>query len=204
MFLAMMRHQTRCTKTNSMTFSNQMNATDATKFDINCQLLASFLTAIESEINQPVSTFDQLCGLSRDLIGFKLFTLTSVDLNLGLATRIYSNMPKAYPKQGTKPVPENSWTNSVLKNGEIFVANSNAAIADVFFDHELIASLGCGSAINIPVKVAGKVIGTINCLHKAGHYSEDRVQNSRALALPGAAAFMLERIVSNEGQLNVK
>jgi hypothetical protein len=41
-----------------------------------------------------------------------------------------------------------------------------------FFDHELIRSLGCESAINVPVVYAGRVLGTMNLLDAAGHYKE--------------------------------
>ena len=41
-----------------------------------------------------------------------------------------------------------------------------------FFDHELIRSLGCESAINQPVVYAGRVLGTMNLLDAKGHYKE--------------------------------
>ena len=71
------------------------------------------------------------------------------------------------------------------------------AIAEVFPDHELIASLGCQSVINVPVVIYGAVYGTINCLDVAGYYTPDRVAASEALKLPGAAAFLLNRSLSS-------
>jgi hypothetical protein len=41
-----------------------------------------------------------------------------------------------------------------------------------FFDHELIASLGCGSCMNLLVIHDGVLLGTINMLHEEGYYSE--------------------------------
>lgn len=87
----------------------------------------------------------------------------------------------------------------VLARHETFVANTIDAIAEVFFDHALIRSLGCESAINIPVVVAGTVLGTINCLHTAGHYTAERVARAEGLKLPGAAAFMLAHSQKNQG-----
>ena len=82
---------------------------------------------------------------------------------------MFTNMPGSYPVQGTKPMVEPPWTTMVLAEQKTFVANTIEDIAKVFFDHELIRSLGCESVINIPIAIAGKVLGTINCLHAAGH-----------------------------------
>ena len=57
-----------------------------------------------------------------------------------------------------------------------FVANTIADIADVFPDHQLIASLGCGSVFNLPVLEAGELAATINMLAAPGHYTADRVK----------------------------
>lgn len=79
----------------------------------------------------------------------------------------------------------------MLERGETFVTNDIDGVAEVFLDHELIASLGCESCIDIPVTVAGAVLGTLNCLDVAGHYTPIRVRASEALKVPGAAAFLL-------------
>jgi len=141
---------------------------------------------------QPQITFDALYAMAGDLIGARLFTLTAVDHARQQATRIYTNMPQAYPCQGTKPVADNAWSRQVIQRREMFVANTIEAISQVFFDHELIRSLGCESVLNIPVTVAGRLVGTINCLDRAGRYTPERVQLARQLELPGVAAFLLE------------
>ena len=87
-----------------------------------------------------------------------------------LAQRIYSNMPDAYPVSGTKPANPTEWSRLVLEEKKTFVANDIDGIARVFDDHELIRSLGCESVMNVPIIVAGEVIGTINCLHEAVLY----------------------------------
>ncbi|MGP1355526.1 GAF domain-containing protein, partial [Roseicyclus sp.] len=95
------------------------------------------------------------------------------------------------PVSGEKPLQSGRWTDVVEGRHETFVANTIEEIADVFPDHELIRSLGCESCMNVPVVVGGAVIGTLNCLHEAGHYTPDRVAAAEALKLPGAAAFLL-------------
>jgi hypothetical protein len=52
-------------------------------------------------------------------------------------------------------------------------------------DHTLIASLGCGSVLNVPVVLEGDLVATINLLHSAGFYIPERVARAEAeLAIP--------------------
>ena len=134
--------------------------------------------------------YQSLEELARDLVGHKLFTLMSVDKNKGEAARIFSNMPEAYPIFGKKPVTNTPWSKRVIDNHETFVANDISEIAAVFDDYQLIQSLGCESVINVPIVIGAQVIGTINCLAEAGHYTRERKLASEALKLPGAACFL--------------
>jgi GAF domain-containing protein len=151
--------------------------------------------ALASSENQPRATFEALCAFAQQTVGAKLFTLMTFDARSREAQRIFSNMPDAYPELGTKPVNETWWTDHVLDGHKTFVANDIDAIAEVFPDHELIASLGCQSVINVPIIINGAVFGTINCLDEAGHYTPERVAASDALKLPGAAAFLLNKSI---------
>lgn len=159
----------------------------------------AFTAALASAGNQPRATFDALCALARRTVGARLFTLMTFDATTRQARRIYSNMPDAYPELGTKPVNQTHWTAHVLDGHRTFVANDIAGIAEVFGDHDLIASLGCESVINVPIVVDGRVIGTINCLDGAGHYTPERVAASEALKLPGASAFLLDHFLTARG-----
>lgn len=155
----------------------------------------NFVTALEEGNGQPDKAFAALEAMTRELVGVKLFTVMTSDTNKREAERVYSNMPDAYPTSGTKPYNETHWSEITLKNKQTFVANTIGDIAKVFDDHELILSLGCESVINVPIIVDGSVIGTINCLHEEGFYTEDRVKAADQLKLPGAACMMLlERI----------
>ena len=152
---------------------------------------SAFTRAVAEEGRLPHAAFDALCALARDVVGVKLFTLMTHDARNGVASRIYSNMPEAYPVSGTKPANETDWSRQVIGEKRTFVANDIDGIAAVFSDHELIRSLGCESVINVPVVVGGTVLGTINCLHEAGHYTPDRVTAAEALKLPGAVCLLL-------------
>lgn len=153
-----------------------------------CSALVGAMAGAEG---QPTATFDAMWRLTESVLGVKLFTLMSFDFRAGVAERFYSNMPEAYPVSGTKPVNTTDWARHVLHEHRIFVANDIEGIAEVFYDHELIRSLGCESVVNIPIVIGGNVVGTINCLHEAGFYRDDRLAAAEKLRLPGAACFLL-------------
>lgn len=153
--------------------------------------LAEFLSVVHNAEQQPLRTFEALENLVQQTIGVKLFTIMQQDKARGVAWRSYSNMPHAYPISGEKPLHKNRWSEIVEDNNEIFVANTIEEIAEVFNDYALIQSLGCESCINIPVVVAGRMLGTLNCLHEAGFYNESRVQTANTLKLAGTISFLM-------------
>ncbi|WP_424970878.1 GAF domain-containing protein [Dinoroseobacter sp. S76] len=108
------------------------------------------------------------------VIGGRLFTVTVLDRAAGLARRAYSSDPEAYPVSGTKPMAQGAWTGMVVERGETFVANTVAEFAIYFPDHALIESLGCQSALNVPV-LEGEVIGTVNILDAEHAFTPARV-----------------------------
>jgi GAF domain-containing protein len=157
--------------------------------------------ALAGPDGQPEVSFAALASATDALIGARLFTAMTFDRATRLARRIFSNMPEAYPVSGTKPVEDNSWSAIVLDRHETFVANDIDGIAEVFSDHELIRSLGCESVVNVPVIVAGEILGTINCLHDAGRYTPARVAAAEALKLPAAACFLLYNSLTRQGRI---
>lgn len=150
----------------------------------------SFLAALARE-GQPEPAYAALEALTQALVGVKLFTIMTSDTTTRLAERVYSSHPQDYPVSGTKPYNETYWSDITLRQQKTFVANTIAAIAEVFPDHALIESLGCQSVINVPIVVGGTVIGTINCLHEEGFYTPARVAAAEALKLPGAICMLL-------------
>jgi len=135
--------------------------------------------------------------LTRAVIGAKLFTIMTVDMQNEVARREYTSDPASYPVSGTKPVHYDDWFDLVHLQRKPFIANTIADIAKVFPDHETIWSLGCGSVINIPVFVGGKLLGTVNCLDVEHHYTPERVEKSKLLAMPARLAFLSSTFVGN-------
>ena len=105
-------------------------------------------------------------------IGHKLITFTAIDKSKKYVERIYTNNSKVYPLLGRKPIPNNNWSKILNKNSKnYFIGKNKKEIKKIFFDHETIFSLGCGSIINLLILFQGKPIGTVNILNKENHYS---------------------------------
>lgn len=122
-------------------------------------------------------------------LGIRLFTVTIQDESRGLAWRAYSSMPREYPVTGTKPLTRDGWYDHCITGQKTFVANTPPEFARYFFDHELITSLGLGSCANIPLVHQGQVLGTINLLAEAGHFTPARLAAYEALVQTGHAAL---------------
>jgi hypothetical protein len=131
-----------------------------------------------------------LQALAQEIVGARLFTVTAVDMEAGLARRLYTNMHKAYPVSGTKPIEPSPWFDHVIGNRRLFVMNTYEEIAEHFFDHELIRSLGCGSCVNMPVILRDSVVGTVNLLDVEHHFTPERVALVERLQLPALAVFV--------------
>lgn len=146
---------------------------------------------------EPEAPFDALFALTQTTVGAKLFTFMAVDMENALARRSYTSDPKNYPVSGTKPIQQNRWFEQVEGERRMFVANRLADIATVFPDYALIGALGCGSVINLPVVLAGTLVGTVNMLHKEDHYTCDRQGAVAAvLSIPAKAAYLASRHLS--------
>jgi len=159
----------------------------------------NYILPIE-KTNQPQATFDALEELVDKTIGVKLFTLMEIDRARGVARRNFSNQPDAYPVSGEKPIQQNEWTAQVQDRQETFVANTIDEIAAVFPDYKLIDSLGCQSCLNLPIVVKGTVIGTLNCLHEAGHYTPEKVIAAQSLKQAGTIAFLMDAFVKRSAE----
>lgn len=149
------------------------------------------LAACLEKPGQPETLYRALEEESQKLVGHKLFTLLYVDG--AEVARVYSSNTAAYPVFGRKPMGPTPWGKQVIEGCQPYLGRDAASIRWAFFDHELIASLGLGSVINIPVVYDGKTIGTINLLDAEHHYTEAQVPLAAALAPALIPAFLLAR-----------
>jgi GAF domain-containing protein len=137
--------------------------------------------------------FELLRQRIAETIGCGLLTASVFDRALGRSRRVYTERPDVYPVGGFKPIETNRWTEAVLDRHEIWATTRIEQIAEVFFDWELIRSLGFESNANLPVVVGGEVIGTLNLLERAGWYTPDRLAAVPALMPFATIAFLLQR-----------
>ncbi len=139
---------------------------------------------------QPETGFKALDEAFDQVLGHKLFTVLLFHHDSGDSERFYSNQPDAYPVGGRKKLNPTFWTDHVLRGQKPYIGRTYEDIVAVFFDHELIRSLGCESVLNLPVVLDGRTLGTINLLHEAGWYDESQLETGTvlaALAIPGLA-----------------
>jgi len=133
-----------------------------------------------------------------EVVGHKLFTLLYVAPNGKRVKRLYTNMPKEYPVGGYKEIKATAWRIEIIDKGQSWVGYNAKDIEWAFFDHELIVSLGCESAVNVPVVYSGRVLGTLNLLDAAGHYKESDIVRIEPFAALLVGPF-LEAIAADPG-----
>ena len=134
--------------------------------------------------------FEQVAAFVDELIGSKCTTATVFDIPGGKLRRVFTENAAAYPVGGFKDIPDNKWTQILLVEKRIYTALTIEAIAEDFFDWKVIQSLGCESIANIPVVVGGEVIGALNLLHEAGHYTPDRLARAGEILPFATIAFL--------------
>ena len=155
----------------------------------------TFLAGLAA-LGQLAPVFLALETIIREEVGARL--LMTFDARTGLSRRVHSSHPREYPVLGSKPLPAGVWSRTVIDERRTFVANTIEAIAEVFPDHELIGSLGCGSVANLPVIFSGEVIGAANALDAPGHYTPERVERLERLS-PFVTIALLAARLAGEG-----
>ncbi len=135
------------------------------------------------------SGFDLLQEHLSEDIGFRLFTVLLVDLPE--VVRLHSSQPKAYPVTGRKTMGPTPWGAHVITEGKPWLGVSLRDLEWAFPDHALIASLGCGCCISIPVREDGQTLGTLNLLDAERRYTPDHLTRAAAYADPAIPLLKL-------------
>jgi hypothetical protein len=148
------------------------------------------VAAIATMPGQPGALFGALDAALGAVLGHRLFTLMRYHAATGDSERLYTTHPTAYPIGGRKPLNPTAWTDQVLRRQQPYLGRRAADVRAVFFDHALIASLGCGSVLNLPVVWNGRALGTINLLHEEGWYDEGDAGPGLLFAALAIPAFL--------------
>lgn len=116
-------------------------------------------------------------------IGHRLFTVMQHDPVAGRNRRVFSSDPANYPLAGFKPVDwAHPWTRQVIVEGRAWLGAMPADIAWAYPDHEKIIALGLGSAMNFPLRFAGRTLGSVNLLDAPGRYGQGACDRGRVIA----------------------
>jgi GAF domain-containing protein len=140
------------------------------------------LAEVSATAQEPMALYRAVDRLVQDVIGHKLFTMMRVHEASAEVERIYSSNTAAYPVGGRKQKQGTPWSRVVLDRGEVFVARNPDEVREAFADHELIASLGVGSIMNIPLAWRGRRVGTMNVSHEAGWFTGQDAEAGRLIA----------------------
>ncbi|MBB5857824.1 GAF domain-containing protein [Amycolatopsis umgeniensis] len=120
---------------------------------------------------------------TRATIGVRLFTVLAWVPERRALRRVHSSHPHAYPVGGEKTVEVAAgWLERCITGQEPYFGPDGAAVREIFADHELIDTLGCGAVINVPVVDDGRTLGVLNILDAEGSYDDDSVAAARSLA----------------------
>lgn len=140
------------------------------------------------------ATYLAVEALAKRTVGHSLFTVMRNLVPSQEVERLHSSNPAAYPVGGRKHKEGTRWGGVVLDRGEIFLARDRDALRAAFPDHQLIFSLGIGAILNVPIRHAGRCIGTMNLCGEEGQYGDADVpagQMLAALLMPAVMAAAL-------------
>jgi hypothetical protein len=149
------------------------------------------ILAAHADPDQPAATFRDIDAALAETPGHILFTVLVHHPTLKQSERFYSNQPSAYPVGGRKPVTNSPWMQRVIFGGEPYIGRTQRDVAEHFFDHALIHSLGCDSILNMPVRWRGQTMGTLNLCHRAGYYDDSYLPGVRLIAQLALPALLL-------------
>lgn len=111
-------------------------------------------------------------GVRRQQLGDGLLTVnvdaspaSEIDSEVVELQRVWTSDPAAYPVGGRKRKAMTPWTRQLLRRGEVYVGEGEAALREVFDDHARIAALGLRAVVNVPLLDArGRCRATFNLL----------------------------------------
>ena len=120
--------------------------------------------------------------ISAQTIGWRLFTILRYVEAEGAVERIYSSDPKTYPVGGRKLLSQFTSNHGAMQRGEIFLAPTRADVRQAYADHESLFALGVTAILNVPIRHAGRRLGTMNLCGEEGVYGATEVARGRVLA----------------------
>lgn len=129
-------------------------------------------------------------GVISDLLqacfGHKLFTALLYLQDHRLMKRLHTSDESISPLGGFKATGNGPWSRLVLEEGRLYVASNEDDVRTVFSEAPMLIERGLQSAFNIPVRHAGRVIGSLNML--AARHAYDDIDPDLAAVVAGLCA----------------
>jgi len=153
----------------------------AGKRDLSIEDVAHLIT-LTAESSDPGSVYRAVQRIAAETIGWRLFTvLRHVEVEQAVE-RLHSSDVAAYPVGGRKPLAKIAASHAALQKGEAVLAATKEEVGKAFFDHELIFSLGITAILNVPIRHAGRHLGTVNLCGEEGMYGAAEIARAKVLA----------------------
>ena len=130
----------------------------------------------------PYAAYQAVDALAQRVIGPKLFTAMRQTPATMEVERLYSSDTAHYPPGGRKQKQGAPWAATVLDRGEVFIAATADEVEANFADHALLAGMGITAIMNIPIRFGGRVLGTMNLCHRAGHFTQAMIVPAQVMA----------------------
>jgi hypothetical protein len=153
----------------------------AAKRELVIQDVAAVVT-LAAQADEPNAIYRAVERIAAEAIGWRLFTILRYIEAAHTVERLYSSDEKAYPVGGRKPLSKITANHSAMEHGEVFLAATKEGVRQAFFDHELIFSLGITAILNVPIRHAGRRLGTINLCGEEGMYGPAEIVRGKILA----------------------
>ena len=141
-------------------------------------LAASYAAAIA-----PPAVFDAVRDLIGIRLGYGLLTMLILTPKGDEVQRIYTTDPSNFPLAGRERLGASPLGQHVFVEQKPYLGPDRQAIRWAFEgDFEVIARLGLGATMNIPVTGLGNTLGAINILDKEGKYTNAHLVAAASLA----------------------
>lgn len=135
-----------------------------------------------------------ISGLLEQAFGYALFTSLLYLEDHRLMKRVHTSDESISPLGGFKATGAGPWSRHVLEQGQFYIASNEDDVRTVFSEASLLIDRGLHSAFNIPVRHAGRVIGSLNLLNHRHAY--DQVDQDLATVVAGICAPVFLQAVS--------
>ena len=142
------------------------------------------------EESDPVAVLRAI-GESMDrLVGSRMFTFLRFDFDRFDMERLYCTRADRYPIGARKLMRRGAWLQAVAERGDVFIASGEAEMRATFGDYASLAELGVTSTMCVPVRHAGRTLGTMNLNGDEGRYGEREAVLAQPFATLAVAAYL--------------